>query len=91
MEEDCSYWKPTFIMLAVIKSIPHFLVCIAIVVRFLKVKEQASTQERKFSRLMKAKLSITFGAGLFYLLPIIFAFSVDKYWMNTDCIGTYSV
>ena len=40
------------------------------------------TGDFTYSRLMKAKLIVSYFFGLMYLVPIALAFSVDTYWLR---------
>ena len=33
---------------------------------------------------MKLKLTVTFGMAMFYILPIIFTFSISNFWMSKE-------
>lgn len=44
----------------------------------------AEAQERRYSKLMKLKLTIIFAMSIFYILPIIFTFTVGNFWIYSQ-------
>jgi hypothetical protein len=65
----------------VYKAIPCYLTIILGLIRYLAIKGDAITGDFTYSRLMKAKLIVSYVFGLMYLVPIALAFSVETYWL----------
>jgi cytochrome c biogenesis factor len=85
-EEEChTLFMDKMLLLVFIKSFPAILCVPFTIVRFFAVKNMAEAQERRYSKLMKMKLTFTFGMSLFYIVPIIFTFAVTNFWIYKAC------
>ena len=67
-----------------IRFIPYLIILISGVIRYLAIRNDAIIGDVSYSRIMKAKLFISYLFGLIYISPVVLAFTDDKYWLYND-------
>lgn len=65
-----------------LKAIPYFIASIWWFIRYSAIKNDAIIGDNPYSRLMKAKLTVSYLFALLYVTPIPLAFTYKNYWMH---------